>query len=362
MSGIKSSVIGYPPVWDLDHTHIVCVTLACSLHPSSELQSSTQILPTSEISDVSRGSNLRVGPGVATFGLAIRLDIIDVRYRKLLSYGVHLNGSGEVDSIGLAMNPRPVGVRATISPPSLVPWVDWGRSHGDHRPGLEPLCWRLCDDFAARVVTESDMIVVGCGATRSPPDGMSCLELTLAVFSVCDDFAARRLSQRECGRLLSSQCADYPQMIDSKPSRVVSYDRLFPWVAVPTGNHGVGSHPTLFWGFQVVRVRRGGARRGRSSVDSAPPQRPRLCPRTKESPVRSAVCCRRRGPVQIGGCGKIGGVGDRTHWELYLYSSHPTLLQGLTRAYRQLIVERFCLFGVRSACPNPTKLVAGRGA
>ncbi|OAY81369.1 hypothetical protein ACMD2_22669 [Ananas comosus] len=29
---------------------------------------------------------------------------------------------------------------------------DWGRSHGDHRPGLEPLCWRLCDDFAARVV------------------------------------------------------------------------------------------------------------------------------------------------------------------------------------------------------------------
>ncbi|XP_020105637.1 polyubiquitin-like isoform X2 [Ananas comosus] len=44
-----------------------------------------------------------------------------------------------------------------------------------------------------------------------------------------------------------------------------------------------------------------------------------------------------------GGCkpsGKIGGVGSRTHWELYLYSSHPTLLQGRVRALRARIAVR----------------------
>nr|CAD1821851.1 unnamed protein product [Ananas comosus var. bracteatus] len=37
------TVIGYPPAWGLDHTHIVCVTLAWSLHPSSELRSSSRV-------------------------------------------------------------------------------------------------------------------------------------------------------------------------------------------------------------------------------------------------------------------------------------------------------------------------------
>nr|CAD1823268.1 unnamed protein product [Ananas comosus var. bracteatus] len=32
---------------------------------------------------------------------------------------------------------------ATISPPRLIPREDWGRSHGDHRPRLEPLSWRV---------------------------------------------------------------------------------------------------------------------------------------------------------------------------------------------------------------------------
>jgi len=31
---------------------------------------------------------------------------------------------------------------------------------------------------------------------------------------------------------------------------------------------------------------------------------------------------------QLGPSGKIGGVGGRTHWELYLYSSHPVWFWG----------------------------------
>nr|CAD1842599.1 unnamed protein product [Ananas comosus var. bracteatus] len=37
---------------------------------------------------------------------------------------------------------------------------------------------------------------------------------------------------------------------------------LFPWVAVPTGNHRVGSHPTLFWGVTGSHVS-GAAARGK---------------------------------------------------------------------------------------------------
>nr|CAD1824704.1 unnamed protein product [Ananas comosus var. bracteatus] len=45
---------------------------------------------------------------------------------------------------------------------------------------------------------------------------------------------------------------------------------LFPWVAVPTGNHGVGSHPTLFWGVTGSHVS-GAAALGKGWLSSSSP-------------------------------------------------------------------------------------------
>nr|CAD1839577.1 unnamed protein product [Ananas comosus var. bracteatus] len=57
---------------------------------------------------------------------------------------------------------------------------------------------------------------------------------------VCDDFAAGWLS-----RLWIRQPRLTETIAGASSDLLVE---LFPWVAIPTGNYGVGSHPTLFWG------------------------------------------------------------------------------------------------------------------
>nr|CAD1830205.1 unnamed protein product [Ananas comosus var. bracteatus] len=130
----------------------------------------------------------------------------------------------------------------------------------------------VCDDFAAQGLENHCR---GVCATISPPDGRCWVW--------CDSFAARRLGQ-EYGELLPAevhvrvpsprarQCADYPRLIDSRPST------------------GTGT------GTQVC----GAAAQGEDVVLQIASY-----PETeivyRGNPVRSAVCRRRRDPAKLAG-------------------------------------------------------------
>nr|CAD1817850.1 unnamed protein product [Ananas comosus var. bracteatus] len=82
---------------------------------------------------------------------------------------------------------------------------------------------------------------------------------------VCVGNGRKELAYMFCSR------GPVPQREDRSPASLDLLVELLPWVAVPTGNHGVGSHPSLFWGVTGLHVS-GAAARGKGELPLPLPQ------------------------------------------------------------------------------------------